>query len=890
MGSKRTISVLSLGLSLSGLAAASLCVGLLTGCTGSFSPGAVEPTQTPIGNIRGSVHGGQNPVTGAQLYLYEAGTTGYGTPATSLICNKNIMSADGYAACSSSSSVYEDSSGNYYAMTDINGDFNLANDYTCTSGDEVYMVAVGGNPGLAAGGYSTGATFTNNSTTITVPSPTWVNVGMTVSGTGVAGTVTAVNGTTVTLNQKTTAGSSENVTFWSSTTSVTTGATFSTNSTTITVSSTTGISTGMLVSGGGVGGTVTKINGTTLTLSQNTTAGSVGTVTFSVPATTATFSKNSNTITVSSAAGIETGMSMSGTGFSGTVTGVSGTTITLNQSTTAAGSGVAATTTVPVNNTAIVQMAALGQCPEGGGTMADQVPYLVINEATTVAFAYSVSGFATSPYYVSSDAGGATALKNAFANATNMVILANGQAPTTFNGIANSSNPQSKINTLANILSTCVNTSSATSSNCASLFKYATTLSGTQATDEASAIFNIAHNQAVQILNGTTGATSQNATNLFNLSTGVTAFSPMVKSVTDWTMPVIYQGAVSALATSNNTYSSGVFGMAFDAEGNAWMGDRALGVVEIGPQGALTTYTNADHGFSMVKGVAVSPQDGTIWVTDFGNNDLYVMDSGGGYKTTITKDVANHGPDSTAFALNPAGSGYLAYEAEESSTGIVAYDATTYAVDAFETNPYGGLTSPGWITVDNVGAVWIPSLGSAELGGLTTTYTTKNSKLAFATSTPGLTEAYVVIADGLGNVWVPTETTPYTLYQVTAGEDQGGQKGGGMDLPWRAAVDGSNQVWLANLDANIVSGFSSSNSSFLSSTGFSTSAAGGTGVAAVGVDPSGNVWAANADGSVTLLVGLGSPTAAPLYGGSTVVTTGKNGKTTVTSGNLGTMP
>ena len=86
-----------------------------------------------------------------------------------------------------------------------------------------------------------------------------------------------------------------------------------------------------------------------------------------------------------------------------------------------------------VNNTAIVQMAGLGQCP-AAGNLAAQVPYLVINEVTTVAFAYSMGGFATTAFNVSSNAtaspASGTAIANAMANTGNIVNLQYGQAPT----------------------------------------------------------------------------------------------------------------------------------------------------------------------------------------------------------------------------------------------------------------------------------------------------------------------------------------------------------------------------------------------------------------------------------------------------------------------------
>jgi streptogramin lyase len=88
-------------------------------------------------------------------------------------------------------------------------------------------------------------------------------------------------------------------------------------------------------------------------------------------------------------------------------------------------------------------------------------------------------------------------------------------------------------------------------------------------------------------------------------------------------MPVIYKALVSQPGTDgNNKVNSGPYNMAFDASGNAWIGDRVKGVVEVGPRGAAHTYNS---GFGMVKGVAVSPADETIWVSDYGNSIVDVL-------------------------------------------------------------------------------------------------------------------------------------------------------------------------------------------------------------------------------------------------------------------------
>ncbi len=201
--------------------AVSLCLSvlgamLLSGCSSNFQPSPVADTdssQTPIGNINGSVHGGNFPVTGAQIYLFATGTGGYKTASTSLLTKgKSGVSCNTNATWNGT--TYSAFSNACYVTTDTNGNFALSGDYTCTAGQQVYMVALGGNPGLAFSPTNTTATFTRRQTTITVASATGIAVGDTVTGTGVGGTVTNVNGKTITLSQQTTSnGTNVSVTF-----------------------------------------------------------------------------------------------------------------------------------------------------------------------------------------------------------------------------------------------------------------------------------------------------------------------------------------------------------------------------------------------------------------------------------------------------------------------------------------------------------------------------------------------------------------------------------------------------------------------------------------------------------------------------------------------------
>jgi hypothetical protein len=525
-----------------------------------------------------------------------------------------------------------------------------------------------------------------------------------------------------------------------------------------------------------------------------------------------------------------------------------------------------------VNNTAIVQMAGLAQCP-AAGNVAAQVPYLVINEVTTVAFAYAMSGFATTAFNVSADASGATAMANAMANTSNIVNLQYGQAPAVANGNPNSINPQSKLYALANIVAACVNTSSASSSGCANLFQFATTSTGTAATDEANALFNIAHNQA------------RNVASLWNLTPSNPVFTPTLSSQpTDWTMPVIYTGLVSQPGNIvNNEITSGPFNIAFDANGNAWIGDRVKGVVEVGPQGASSTFNS---GFGMVKGVAVSPVNGTIWVSDYNNNTVDVMDTTGTVLSQLTTDL--NGPILTAFSGNISGRS-LAFEANERTTGVVVFDSTAFSLKDFATGAvFANVHTPGWISVDNTGNGWIPSTNTTYIGEESDRERGNSGNYTFSASeTNGSPNSYSTVSDSSSNIWLASITGTAQLERIPAGSSSvtSSWTGGGMDGPFKLAVDGGNNIWIANANTNTVSGFNSNgNGSWLATNGFSTSAPGGLGCVVAAPDPSGNLWSANSDGSVTQLLGLATPTAAPLYGG--VKSTGSNS----TPGNLGMMP
>jgi streptogramin lyase len=104
---------------------------MLTGC----GMGPVITSSTGTLAISGIVHGGQNPVTGSSIQLYTVGSSGNASAAIPML--------------------------KHPVATIYGGDFSIDEDYTCGESSssatipggsqQVYIVATGGNPGLAQG-------------------------------------------------------------------------------------------------------------------------------------------------------------------------------------------------------------------------------------------------------------------------------------------------------------------------------------------------------------------------------------------------------------------------------------------------------------------------------------------------------------------------------------------------------------------------------------------------------------------------------------------------------------------------------------------------------------------------------------------------------------------
>jgi hypothetical protein len=521
-------------------------------------------------------------------------------------------------------------------------------------------------------------------------------------------------------------------------------------------------------------------------------------------------------------------------------------------------------------NSAAGFLAVLGQCP-ASGSFATSVPFIYMNEVSTVAAAYAMSGFATDALHVSSSstALSQTGMANAFGNAANLAAISTGAAYTA-TPLGNGAVPQSTINTIANILASCVNSNGPTSTPCATLFGNAKSggSTGTTPTDTASAAINIAHNPGA------------NVAALFGIATPAAAFSPALTSApNDYTIGIVFSGAGATGAGIDSPIA-----LAIDASGDVWItngGSFPTVLPSISKLSANGTPLSPATGFTAgSQGLPLSiaiDSSANAWVADEVTNNLTEYSTvgapispaggytGGGLTSGASPSgvaiygsnfvlVANLGNSSVA-AFNGAG------VAQSPSTGFTA----------------GGISKPTALAVNGNAQIWIANQGSGSGASVSKIGPTG---LAISPSTGyiggGLNNPQSIAIDSSDDAWIANYGNSSLSEFNTAGtalSPSGGYTGGGLSRPLSLVLDGTANVWVANAGAGTssVSEFSPAGVALSpATTGLASQYLNGAnGIAA---DGAGNLWITNSNASsVTQLIGISVPVVTPL---STAVTTG----------------
>ncbi|HXE07455.1 MAG TPA: hypothetical protein VN612_06145 [Acidobacteriaceae bacterium] len=640
---------------------AALCLPLaLTGCT-LTNTGTPTPLQGAA--ISGSVHGGQPPIAGAHVFLFAATETGYGLASTSLLGNNSVTTG-----LTKDTSVGNPTSGDWYATTDAGGNFSISGVYNCTAGQQVYMYALGGNPGAV----------TNN------------------------------------------------------------------------------------------------------------------------------------------------------------------------------GAGL---------------MAVLGDCP--GSNFAGTIPFININEVTTVAAAYAMAGFATDATHVSASSTAHTGLKNAFANAANLASIAGGTAATSTAG-GNGTPPTSEINTLADALAACVNsdgTVTGPSSPTACYTLYTSALSGgttgTQPTDTATAAINIAHNPGA------------NVAAIYGLPTAQAPFAPVLASVpNDWTVGIQFVEGGDPTGTGTND----PFAIAVDAQGNVWAANNghAVGVVaELGPDGRVKSGPSGftDGTPAVFDGIAIDTQ-GNVWVPSYFGNSLMELSGTDGSVKTAPGGITGGGMNGPrAVAVDGSDNVWIVNQGGNTVSEYV----TSVTPGWTATSPYGSgiLSNPYGIAVDHSGNAWVSNKSANTLTGIAPGATSSTTS---APNAGGINAPIGVAIDSSGDIW-SANTGGFPIASISELSSAGaaispfsgypvGSHTGGIVTPQTIAIDGAGHVWTGDQSNNNgtspIAVFDNSGNPISPDTGYLAPGIVDQTVS-IAIDGSGDVWAADPSANYLVeLIGAATPTVTPL--------------------------
>jgi len=505
-------------------------------------------------------------------------------------------------------------------------------------------------------------------------------------------------------------------------------------------------------------------------------------------------------------------------------------------------------------NTAAGLMAVLGTCG-AGGTFSAVTSTVNMTEVSTVAAAYAMAGFATDATDVSSSSTSLalTGLTNAFNNAASLYTVSstNGTAALSTTPNGNGTVPNEEINSIADVLAACINTTGPTSSACSSLFSNAKSggSSGTTPTDTATAAINIAHNPGNAV------------STLFYISpsTGVPWQPTLSSPPNDFTVAITYTDSsfdypygiaidASGNAWVTNYYGanvtevsptgvilsgpgvgyttpdmSGPYGIAIDTSGNAWIADTAPELAEIAPgDTSYNEYTPAGLSGNADMGVAIDPY-GNIWVANNSTSAVEVSSSGTQLLTTSGGNMHN----AIGVASDTSGNMFFANDV---GTGSSPYGSTSKysnsgTADTTGTHAYGYTLDQKFtdaVAIDASGDFWVTNLTSNSIIELTNT-------------------GAVVSGTGI-----------YT--------------GGGMYHPDAIAFDGASYAWISN-NSGCVSEFNSSGGAVSYSSGYAGGASGTAlgSLTAIAVDGSGDVWVVNqSGGDVVELIGAGTPVVTPI--------------------------
>jgi hypothetical protein len=550
------------------------------------------------------------------------------------------------------------------------------------------------------------------------------------------------------------------------------------------------------------------------------------------------------------------------------------------------------------NNGSAVEAAALGTCSNAKSS------FVVMNEVTTAATAFVLS------HFFSTTLGGANAANDWFGgpstNSSGTTVYSQGLVvgdevtiPSIISNATGSANQNhtgytvesNKINTIANILAACINSSGSTSSTetrtpCGKLFNWTSNGAATRPSDTLQAAVQMALFPSTQV------------NNLYNLITATAPFTPyLTASPNDWTVAVAYTSSALGLAVDTGTLST----LDIDASGRIWFPSNASGhsgAAYFDPVSQSFNGPFNSTGLVHPQQVAIDA-NGYAWYNDSSAATV------AGYLNSapMTTQTASL-PNTTSNALTVGGDDRINVGITNGSVFEIANisaDRTSYSLDRGITFPFEVGSIAGDIADGD--AVAIENPVTTQMRSYYVSAAPAETDIVNSNDDSGQViytgNDYISVRSysGTGNsndaLCIYSQARCFNLAGVAKNSGQGiaidggknlwvaeSSNGGILQVPVNSPTGTDGAIYLNSSGANNIP-----NNEFLHGTGN-----GGTATMpyGIGVDATGNVWVTNAGcntndcapGSFTLteIVGAGFPTITPV-------------SAQVTSGNLvGTEP
>ena len=505
------------------------------------------------------------------------------------------------------------------------------------------------------------------------------------------------------------------------------------------------------------------------------------------------------------------------------------------------------------NNPNIAMMAAIGPC-----STLTPTTFIDIDEVSTVAAVFALSPFMSTGEgaNIGASASNATGLANAFDTATNLLADTSQGAGTSPgpNVPAGATVPSAKINTLADIISGCINSDPNTSTECADLFT-ATTSATITPSNTIDALLSIARYPA------------NNVGGIFGHLPGTPPFTPVITQPPDWTLAINYTGG-----NLSNPHA-----IAADGSGNIWVANTGnSNIVEYSPLGELMPASGFSTGINFPWGLAIDGS-GNAWVANTGSNNIVGISGSGGSITGSPYTLGGLNSDGfiaidntgDLWASNQSGGPDFSGSVSEFTSGGTALSPDPDGFDG------GGIQDgePYWLAIaaDGSGNAWVANYFDGVTKLLANGTAAGGSPYLVAGLASANPEGIAIGASG--TVWVANGNASLSELNSTGGAISGGSgyTGGGLNSPFGIAIDGLGNAWAANLGGNSISEFDSSGNPLSpdpAGYGSGSAASGGAGMNGpfgLTIDGSGNVWVTNYfDVFVTEVVGIAAPTVTPL--------------------------